>query len=125
MKLWRSALTLTLFSALAAPAPAQEWENGRPWSFGWLGKVCGSKDTQDRLVCVSYLAGFENGRFAEAFAEQRPEKRLRAYCKPAEVTVEQLGAIIAKRAADRPDAHHLDAAPVVALILAGIWPCAT
>lgn len=118
-------LGLAMASFLLVPqANAQEWATEKQWTYAWLGQVCASIDLEDILVCGSYLQGFFGGQRTEVEHQGlHSSSKEQSFCRPIDLTIEQISRLVADDARERPGSSILDAHRAVSELFRREWPC--
>ncbi|WP_394729509.1 Rap1a/Tai family immunity protein [Altererythrobacter sp. GH1-8] len=115
---------LVLLMVFATPTKAEQWMAEDQWTVGWLGNVCSSFEIEDKLICGAYLQGFFAGQQAEAMTSKRSDpKSILAFCRPPNLTVEQIAELVSKFALEHPNAAFENAHFALADHFEKIWPC--
>ena len=120
----KNCLLVFVLLSSAVPLQAQQWIEPDQWSLRWLGNVCSSFEVEDKLICGSYLQGVFAGQQAEVQARDKSQTPIpEAFCRPADMTIEQMAKIVSKFALEQADASTQNAHIALARHFSQIWPC--
>jgi Rap1a immunity proteins len=103
----RVFIAMCVATALISPAMALD-----TFTAGDLAAACEEKDAFDAGLCIGYAAGFSAALTTSG-----------ATCSPPEVTLGQLGKVVAQHLREHPEQYHLAPSHVVKGVLMKAFPC--